>query len=233
MLATRAGVSVKIVIAVVGTLVAGTMVTEMSSDAAKAGTANPGLGGHLHGYTWRCALLAEDIEGVFEIAIAVLEFAALVINLMTFARRIALGRRVIIVVTDSSTTADALVDARARADLMQFCYEELNNYPPLAMLKGRLYVQHGWGDGNTVSDASSRGYDDVLAALCRNMRVRHEHVDVPLLQRCERPHIGHLAAEAHSDPQKEGDLVQRVLQLRPAEHRVDQRPRGEQARRAA
>ena len=178
-LATRAGVSVKIVIAVVGTLVAGTMVTEMSSDAAKAGTANPGLGGHLHGYTWRCALLAEDIEGVFEIAIAVLEFAALVINLMTFARRIALGRRVIIVVTDSSTTADALVDARARADLMQFCYEELNNYPPLEVLKGRLYVQHGWGDGNTVSDASSRGYDDVLAALCRNMRVRHEHVDVP------------------------------------------------------
>ena len=62
---------------------------------------------------------------------------------------------------------------------MQFCYEELSSYPPLEALKGRLYVQHGWGDGNTVSDASSRGYDDVLAALCRNMRVRHEHVDVP------------------------------------------------------
>ena len=78
-LASRSGVSTLIVLAVVSTIAAGTIVAETSSDAAKSGTAHPGLGGHFHGFTWRLPLHAEDVAGPFEIAIAVLEFAALAI----------------------------------------------------------------------------------------------------------------------------------------------------------
>ena len=194
-LATRSGVSTMCVLVVAMSIAAGTVVTEISSDAAKGGTDNPGLGGHCHGYTWRIALRDEDISGPFEIAIAVLEFAALIVNLIVFARRLVLGRRLVVVLTDSSTTADALVGARARAELMQLCYAELERNSTLQPLRDRLFVQHGYGDGNVISDASSRGYDDVAAAVCTNLRVRHEIVDVPpeavdFVQRLREHHRG-------------------------------------------
>ena len=48
-LASRSGVSTLVVLVAAGTLVAGTIVPETSSDAAVDGTAHPGLGGHFHG----------------------------------------------------------------------------------------------------------------------------------------------------------------------------------------
>ena len=99
---------------------------------------------------------------------------------------------------------------------MQFIYQCMVDCPSLKPLQGRLHVQHGYGDGNVVSDASSRGYYDVLDTLCRNMRVRHEWVEVPpealafvkALRERHREHVLRAAAERaqrEQEPQLQDD----------------------------
>ena len=57
---------------------------EISSDAAKSGTATPGLAGHCHGATWVVRLRDDDVRGRFQISIPVLEMAAILINVWVF-----------------------------------------------------------------------------------------------------------------------------------------------------
>ena len=90
----------------------------MSSDAAKDGTSQPGLAGHMHGSTWCIPLDAADVVGPLQISIPVLELAAIVVNVMTLGPCIPDDAPVIIL-TDSLTSADALADESARAPLMQ------------------------------------------------------------------------------------------------------------------
>ena len=148
---------------------------EIASDAAKDGTSKPGLGGHCYGKVWCLPLTKADVVGPLSLPIPVLEFAALAVNFDTFAPTLP-AEAPILMVTDSLTSSDALAEESARSELMQFVYLWLVGLDTFQERSDNLYVQHGFGDGNAIADAKSRGYDDVLRRLCLNLGVRHEEV---------------------------------------------------------
>ena len=150
----------------------------MSSDAAKDGTSRPGLAGHMHGSTWRIPLDAADVVGPLQISIPVLELAAIVVNVMVHGPHIPDGAPVIIM-TDSLTSADALADESARVPLMQFLHATLLALPEFARIAPHALVGHCYGETNVVSDAESRGYDDVTESVCLSLRVKHVRVEPP------------------------------------------------------
>ena len=156
----------------------GSITVEMSSDAAKGGAPRPGLGGHLHGHTWHIPLEPEDVSGPLEISIPVLELAAIVINFIICGPLLPDGVD-IIVFSDSATSCDALADHTARAPLMQFLLLQLIQNVHFRRVVGRAFIQHGYGETNVVGDGKSRGYDDVVESIFRQLHVKHVILDVP------------------------------------------------------
>ena len=73
----------------------------------------------MHGYAWCVPLLPAGVVGPLQIPIPVLELAAIVGNFYVLAERIPDAVDVIIL-SDSITSVDALVNESARAPLMQF-----------------------------------------------------------------------------------------------------------------
>ena len=92
MLGTHAGVSTDVAVAELEISIAeAASAVEISSDAAKSGTATPGLAGHCHGATWAIRLRDDDVRGQYQISIPVLEMAAVVVNVMVFAPALPTG----------------------------------------------------------------------------------------------------------------------------------------------
>ena len=151
---------------------------EMSSDAAKDGTAEPGLAGYMHGASLCLPLLPSDVCGVLELPIAVLEPAAVVINFMVFGPRTPCGIRVV-VMSDSLTLADGIADGTAHAPLMQFLHTRLLALPDFSRLVALLLIGNLFGEGNVMSDARSRGYTGTITQLCANLHIKHAPLDVP------------------------------------------------------
>ena len=124
-----------------------TAVWEMSSDAAKSGTRDPALAGHMHGATWRAPLAPTDVAGPRQLPIPVLELAAVVINFIIFGPRIPDGVT-LKVMSDSLTSVDVLADAAAHAPLMQWLHRRLLDhaefrdfYPKLVQYLGCVEPQ--------------------------------------------------------------------------------------------
>ena len=155
-----------------------TTLWEMSSDAAKDGTAEPGLAGYMHGASWYLPLLPSDVRGASELPIAALELAAVVVNFMVFGPRIPCGVRVV-VMSDSLTLVDGVADGTAHAPLMQFLHKQLLALPDFGRLVALLLIGHLFGEGNVMSDARSRGYTDTITQLCANLHIKHVPLDVP------------------------------------------------------
>ena len=176
-LATRPGVSCLVAVRLAAPINAAA-VYEMSSDAAKDGTTTPGIAGYMHGYAWCVPLLPADVVGPLQIPIPVLELAAIVGNFYVLAERIPDAVDVVIL-SDSITSVDALVNESARAPLMQFLHLALTRHPQFARIGPRTFAEHGFGETNVFSDALTRGYIDTLKACCRQLSVTLETVSVP------------------------------------------------------
>ena len=151
---------------------------EMSSDAAKDGTDRPALAGYMHGASWAILLRPEDVVEPLQIAIPVLELAAIVINFYIFGPRIPTGVR-IVVMSDSLTSVDVLADGTARAPLMQWLHTRLLADEHFQRLMPLALIGHGYGETNVMGDARSRGYDDLVTRLCAALHVKHVALDAP------------------------------------------------------
>ena len=143
----------------------------MSSDAAKAGTPTPGLGGYMHGQAWYLPLLPADVAGEREIPINVLEFIAIFGNFATFGPHIPSGGTRLLALTDSLTSALVLARHSARAPLMQLVHLRLVALPSFRRLASVTEIAHVYGPANPLADAVSRGYFDTLAELCAQLHV--------------------------------------------------------------
>ena len=176
-LATRPGVSCLVAVRLAAPINAAA-VYEMSSDAAKDGTTTPGIAGYMHGFAWCVPLLPADVVGPLQIPIPVLELAAIVGNFYVLAERIPDAVDVVIL-SDSITSVDALVNESARAPLMQFLHLALTRHPQYARLGPRTFAEHGFGESNVFSDALTRGYIDTLKACCRQLSVTLQTLPVP------------------------------------------------------
>ena len=143
----------------------------MSSDAAKAGTPTPGLGGYMHGQAWHLPLLPADVAGKHEIPINVLESIAIFGNFATFGPHIPSGSTRLLALTDPLTSALVLARHSARAPLMQLVHLRLVALPSFQRLASVTEIAHVYGPANPLADAVSRGYFGTLAELCAQLHV--------------------------------------------------------------
>ena len=148
----------------------------MSSDAAKAGAITPAVAGHMHGVTWSLALPPDDVVGPRQISIPVLEFLAIVGNFKTFGPRIPSGI-VVRVMSDSITSVDVCASASAHTPQMQLLHRALLDDPHFQRLAASSLVGHLYGETNVISDAKSRGYEDVVQSLCVALRTKYADID--------------------------------------------------------
>ena len=131
----------------------------LRSDAAVEGTEHPGLGGVLLSSWWRFAL-----SGVLlELPMAIHEQVAYGTNFVVYAQALA-HAPLIAAEADASATPMA-VGGRARADGMREVSELITSLPQYRAVAKRLVMDHAFGAGNVLADASSRGYIDVLEML--------------------------------------------------------------------
>ena len=151
---------------------------EMSSDAAKDGTDRPAVAGYMHGASWAISLRPCGVVGSLQLSIPVLEFLAIVINFLVFSPRIPTGVR-IVVMTDSLTSVGVLADGTAHAPLIQWLHTRLLADKHFVRLAPLALIRHGYGETNVMSDARSRGYDDLVVRLCAALRIRNVVVDAP------------------------------------------------------
>lgn len=142
----------------------------MSSDAAKSGTPTPGIGGYMHGVAWYLPLRPSDVDGPFEIPINVLEFIGVFGNFASFGADVPPCAS-LLALTDSLTTALVVSRHSARAPLMQLVHLRLLDLPEYNRVATRTEIAHVFGPANAIADAVSRGYFDILADLCTQLRV--------------------------------------------------------------
>lgn len=149
-------------------------------DAAKEGTANPGVGGWVAGCTWRVPLSEE----LLELDVPVLKAAAAVINVI-FAFRLLGGTNWLPVGAcfeahvDAQATAHVLIAGRARSPMMQFVHQWALGIPAFQDMLPFFIVKHCFGLGNVASDAASRGYDDVLEVVAKALSIRRIRLPAP------------------------------------------------------
>ena len=149
---------------------------EMSSDAAKAGAIVPAVAGHMHGVTWSLPLSPDDVSGPRQISIPVLEFLAIVGNFKTFGPLIPTGVT-LRVTSDSITSVDVCAAASAHTPQMQHLHRALLDDLHFQRLSPNALIAHIFGETNVISDAKSRGYEDVVTALCVALRTTYTDID--------------------------------------------------------
>ena len=151
------------------------------SDAALEGAPIPSLGGYFHGFWW-CLPLSEATK---QLDIPHLEFAAAVINFVLFARLVSSetlplpASSQIFMHVDGQATPDVLAADAARAPVMQFIHDEFTSMPEFQQLATSIHAGHAYGDTNTMADAASRGYYDLLHRMAAQMGVVPVRLTVP------------------------------------------------------
>lgn len=184
-------------------------------DAAKDGTATPGLGGYMHGHAWRLPLMRRDVVGPLQLPIAVLEYIAIAVSLMMFIPRIpALAIDVIsdkghekhvhrvVLGSDSISSVGALLSLRSKSSLMQFVTLFLKDMPEANTPDFVLELAHVYGAGNVFADAESRGYDALISALARQLRVNYTPLQPPQRAHELLRHVREANERLESTPRK-------------------------------
>lgn len=150
------------------------------SDAARepveaGASARDGLGGALYHIWWRIPLTPE----LRALPIAVLEFMAKTINLITFDEHIPEADAVCAEV-DAKATVSAVAN-RALSPLMRVVLEETIAEAAYArrVERGLYELIHTFGAGNIMADAASRGYEDVILELCTAIGQTPERIEPP------------------------------------------------------
>ena len=145
----------------------------MFSDAAKEGTATPGLGGWIVGYWWTYKLDVKHLE----LDIPVLEAIAAVVNIVCAHQVIGgtdhLPKGVCFEAhVDAQATAHVLIKGSAKAPMMQLVHAMALQIPEFVEMLPFLVVSHCFGLGNVASDAASRGYSRVLRIVAEALSLK-------------------------------------------------------------
>ena len=151
-----------------------TAIVVMSSDAAKDGTANPGVAGYMHGRSWRVPLRPDDVSGPCQISINALEFVGIYGNVVTFGGDTA--GFTTLQLTDSLTSANITVAESAKAPAMELVHNRLRARAEYKRMELTMLIAHIYGPGNVISDAGSRGYFQRVDELCTQLGITHEWV---------------------------------------------------------
>ena len=151
-----------------------TAIVVMSSDAAKDGTADPGIAGYMHGRSWRVPLRPDDVVGPFQISINALEFVGIYGNVATFGSDTA--GYTTLQLTDSLTSANITVAESAKAPAMELVHSRLRACTEYKRMELTMLIAHIYGPGNVISDAGSRGYYRRVDELCTQLGITHEWV---------------------------------------------------------
>jgi hypothetical protein len=176
-----------------------------------------GLGGYMHGFGWRAPLEQQDIEGPCKLPITVLEYMVIAINLMMFAPLIPdHENNWPVFASDSLGSFLAILDLKSKSRLMQFISRYIARMPEVARFKHRLTVAHVYGTGNSFSDAESRGNDELIARLSKQLRV--DYVRLPLSKRA-RSFIATVRNQARVAARKSGRITRPHERIAPPLHR--------------
>ena len=146
----------------------------LSSDAALAGTTQPGLGGYMYGRWW-CIPLN---NALIRLPIVVLELIAAAVNVITFAPQLRAARRIVLEI-DALSAQLVLRRGGAHSRDLQIVHEELLATPQFAMLAPFMVGRHTYGESNPPADMASRSKHAALRRLCSRLGVREEQVIVP------------------------------------------------------
>ena len=151
----------------------------ISTDAASSGTAKPGIGGYCHGYRFRVPLDDADVRGPFKVPIPVLEFVGIAFAVCAFTPVIGGDANVLTIGSDSITSVHAVLNVSAHRELMQIVHDALLAFREYGAVRSRLRLGQIFGEGNVWADAESRGYDDVLRKLSKQLGVTPLNAPVP------------------------------------------------------
>ena len=151
-----------------------TAIFVMSSDAAKAGTANPGISGYMHGRSWRVALRLDGAIGPFQTFVNALEFVGVYGNATTFSDDT--EGYTTQQLTDSLTSANITVEESAKALAMELVHSRLRASPAYMRMELTMLIAHIYGPANAISDAGSRGYYRRVEEHCTQLGITHEWV---------------------------------------------------------
>jgi hypothetical protein len=164
------------------------------SDAAKEGTAKPGVAGTLGGMAWVRRFSVRELQ----LPIAVLEFIGHYGNYCVYAEHCPAPVRVVAEL-DALASPRVLAADAAHSPLMQLVHAATLELPGYDELASRLEVAHVYGAANPVADSWSRGYDDLARELVSQLGMVARVVPYPpqldglLEQLC----VAHEAAAAH------------------------------------
>ena len=141
-----------------------------SSDAAMAGTPNPGLGGYCNGTYWRYDLSPFHL---WLFAISALELMAALVNIMVMWPSLR-GFDAVLHECDALATPQVLTRDSARSPTLQIGMVLAQDQPVFveAATSGRYGMSHTYGDRNVPSDLVSRKYMAQFFALMRALRLR-------------------------------------------------------------
>ena len=148
------------------------------SDAAKEGCGRPGLGGWYSGYWWQWILP----EGYGHLTIPLLEFIAVLVNIVVFGRLVLRGfhdMAFIVMHIDASASVTVLASGAPKSQPMQLVWEAISERPEYKKLKRRLGAAHTFGPANLMADAASRDKRDVISRISAQMRLEAVQLRVP------------------------------------------------------
>ena len=183
-------------------------------DAARErARSDSGLGGYMHGFGWRAPLLDCDIEGPCALPITVLEYMVIAVNLMMFSSLIPdHEHNWPVFASDSLGSFLAILDLKSKSKLMQFVSSYIAKMPEVARFKHRLTVAHVYGTGNSFGDAESRGNDELISRLAKQLRVDYHRL--PLSKRAQS-FITLVRSRARELARKSGNLVRQHERVAP------------------
>ena len=157
-----------------------TEVITLQGDAAGAEHGYPTLGGFCAGYWWIYNLDPTTAEFMH---ITELELLAAGVNILVFCGLIggilaANPQARVLLLSDALAAVASTLDA-AKSQALQLTMRDIESLEAYQLLKHQLMVSHVYGEANVAADAASRGFIDVLQALCKQMGVKCVKLPVP------------------------------------------------------
>jgi hypothetical protein len=175
-----------------------------SADAAGDGAGSPGMGGYIHGFYWRVALVPAVLSLLH---ITGWETLATAVNVLV-AARLAGTNTILSLRGDAALIAHVISKEKSSSRHVQSIIHHLKSNVAYDDISKRLVLQHISGDGNVPSDAVSRGLWSKLRLVADVLRVRLTAVE---LNAAERALVEAVVRDAAAAAGRERDITATAL----------------------
>ena len=150
----------------------------MASDASKQGAKVPGMGGFFGVMWWTLALTEE----LLLLEIPALELMAFGVNVIMFRDMIQQltrgGVAMVVAYIDAQASPQLLIKRGTTSKAMSRVLQQVLGLWQMQEVMKVMSVAHTYGEGNDLSDMSSRGRLDDLQSYCKQMGVRSRQVQL-------------------------------------------------------